>query len=124
VSPGAGTLTVLLVDDHEAFRAAAREDLEDAGFDVIAELDAAARVVPVAAALRPDVVLLDIRLPDGDGVVVAAELAVAVPDSAVVLTTSMTAADARERLAAASSRALFLHKTALSGRTLRSILEP
>jgi DNA-binding NarL/FixJ family response regulator len=115
--------TVLLVDDHAAFRAVARTVLEDAGLAVIAVLTDAASVVSEAAALRPDVVLLDIRLPDGDGVQVAAELAVAAPDALVVLTSSMTVADARERLAAAGSSARFLPKARLSGPALLAILD-
>lgn len=113
---------MLLVDDHEAFRSAARAELEDSGFDVVAELGEARDVVAVATALRPDVVLLDIRLTDGDGVVVADDLATAVPHVAVVLTSSLPSADVRERLAAAASSAAFLPKQDLSGRSLLAVL--
>ena len=115
-------LTLLLVDDHEAFRSVAREELEAAGIDVIAELDAAAGVVETAAELRPDVALLDIRLPDGDGVELAGELRRIAPDTAVVLTSGMQSEDARERIAAASSGVPFVPKTDLTARALLSLL--
>jgi len=90
--------------------------------EVVAELDRAEAVVETAVALRPDAVLLDIRLPDGDGVDLAAEMSAAAPQTAVVLTSGMKADDARERLAAACSSASFLPKSAFSAPALRAIL--
>jgi DNA-binding NarL/FixJ family response regulator len=116
-------VTLLLVDDHEAFRRAARAELEDAGFEVVGELGGAAKVVATATALRPDVVLLDIRLPDGDGLDAADRLAAAVPGVTVVLTSSMPTADARERLAVAESSAPYLPKAGFSAAALRAIVE-
>src|SRR4051794_25617767 len=63
--------TVLMVDDHDGFRARARVMLEDAGFDVVGEAGDAAAGIEAADRLRPDVVLLDIGLPDEDGFAVA-----------------------------------------------------
>jgi DNA-binding NarL/FixJ family response regulator len=125
--PVAATLgpmpTLLLVDDHEPFRRAAREELEHGGFEVVGEAGDCAAVVPMATALRPDVVLLDIRLPDGDGVTVAADLAAALPEATVVLTSSMPAADAMERLSAAASSAPYLPKAGLSAAALHNIVD-
>jgi DNA-binding NarL/FixJ family response regulator len=113
--------TVLLVDDHPVFRASARAELEDGGFDVVGELATAAGVVASARRLRPDVVLLDIRLPDGDGIELARELADAVPERTVVLISSLAAGDYGERLLSAAGGG-FLHKSELSGPTLRAVL--
>jgi DNA-binding NarL/FixJ family response regulator len=114
---------VLLVDDHEGFRDAARADLEDGGFEVVAEVGTAACAVPTAARLRPDLVLLDIRLPDGDGIDVASDLATALPETLVVLISTVPAEDALERMESARSTARFLSKTKLSSHTLRSLIE-
>src|SRR5689334_23330505 len=63
--------TVLIVDDHEAFRRFARALLQAEGFDVVGEAEDAASAVETAARLRPQLVLLDIQLPDEDGFAVA-----------------------------------------------------
>ena len=66
--------TVLIVDDHSGFRASARELLEAEGFEVVGEAEDAASAVEAARRLRPDIVLLDIQLPDADGVQVSREI--------------------------------------------------
>src|ERR671924_496057 len=63
--------TVLIVDDHGGFRACARALLESDGFEVVGEADDAASGVEAARALSPDIVLLDIQLPDMNGVEVS-----------------------------------------------------
>jgi DNA-binding response OmpR family regulator len=67
-------IRVLLVDDDDAFRESAAQMLTERGYDVVGE---AARVAEARGAidrLRPDALLLDVNLPDGDGVVFSAEL--------------------------------------------------
>ena len=66
--------TVLIVDDHPGFRASARMLLEAEGFDVVGEAGDGRSGLDAAAELQPDVVLLDIQLPDMDGFAVAAGL--------------------------------------------------
>ena len=68
-------MRVLIVDDHEPFRAVAREVLERAGHVVAGEAGDAAEALAAVAAGSPDAVLLDVQLPDRDGFSVAAELA-------------------------------------------------
>jgi len=67
-------LTVLIVDDHSGFRSFARAVLEAEGFEVVGEADDAASAIAAAGRLRPQVVLLDIQLPDIDGFEVAERL--------------------------------------------------
>lgn len=66
--------TALIVDDHPSFRASARAVLEAEGFDIVGELEDGASVRAAVLALDPDVVLLDVQLPDMSGFDVCAEL--------------------------------------------------
>src|SRR3954466_11539683 len=68
------TMTVLIVDDHPSFRSTARALLEAEGFEVVGEADDGASAVAAATDLRPDVVLLDVQLPEFDGFEVAQRL--------------------------------------------------
>jgi DNA-binding NarL/FixJ family response regulator len=61
-------LRVLLIDDHAPFRAAARELLERRGFAVVAEAEGAKAGLAAAQAVAPDAVVLDVQLPDGNGI--------------------------------------------------------
>jgi CheY-like chemotaxis protein len=94
--------------------------LERAGFTV-AEAANGAEAVAVAANLQPDVVLLDIQLPDVDGFAVARSLAASEHPSTVVLTSSREARDYGERIGASSAIG-FLPKTDFSGGALRELL--
>ena len=80
--------TVLIVDDHPGFRASARMLLEAEGFDVVGEAGDGRSGLEAAAELRPDVVLLDIQLPDMDGFQVAAGLDANGSRPAIVLISS------------------------------------
>jgi DNA-binding NarL/FixJ family response regulator len=84
---------VLVVDDHPSFRRFARRLLEAAGFDVVGDAEDGASGIAAVRELRPDVVLLDVLLPDTTGFAVAKELAAAPERPLVVLTSSRTAAD-------------------------------
>src|SRR5207244_12728343 len=80
--------TVLIVDDHEEFRLAARALLERCGFVVVGEAADGGSAIAEAERLRPRLVLLDVQLPDLDGFQVAARLAEAGHAPTVVLTSS------------------------------------
>jgi DNA-binding NarL/FixJ family response regulator len=86
-------LQVLIVDDHASFRRLASRVLTEAGFEVVGEAIDGASAVHEAAALRPDVVLLDIVLPDRSGLAVAAELTAGPHAPRVVLTSSRGRSD-------------------------------
>ena len=66
--------TVLIVDDHPSFRATARALLEAEGFDVLGEASDGRAAIEAAEELRPDIVLLDVQLPDQTGFDVASRL--------------------------------------------------
>jgi DNA-binding NarL/FixJ family response regulator len=115
--------TVLIVDDHPSFRATARALLESEGWKVVGEAEDAASAVAAARALRPDVVLLDVQLPDGDGFQVCEELADnGSPAPRIVLVSSRDKADYGEYAVECSGAAGFIAKAELSGAALAQAL--
>jgi DNA-binding NarL/FixJ family response regulator len=106
--------TVLIVDDHPSFRASARRMLEADGYDVVGEAATGASGLALALDLRPDLVLLDVQLPDLDGFDVAARLTGADGAPAVVLTSSRDSSDFGPLVARSGARG-FVPKAELSG---------
>ena len=113
--------TVLIVDDHEAFREAALSLLTAEGFLVVGEAAHGTEALAAVDRLHPDVVLLDIQLPGLDGFDVADQLAQRPDAPAVVLISSRDAATYGNRLHAAPARG-FLAKRDLSGAALAQLL--
>jgi DNA-binding NarL/FixJ family response regulator len=111
--------TVLIVDDHAGFRASARTLLELEGFDVVGEAADAAAALALACMLEPDLVLLDVVLPDGSGFDVAERLAGG--PSAVILVSSRAGADYGSRVRASGALG-FVPKDRLTGEALRGLL--
>lgn len=112
--------TVLIVDDHASFRRQARAVLEADGFVVLAEAEDGASGLRAARLLRPDLVLVDIGLPDVDGFEIADALAVDGPPPCVVLTSSREASTYGRRVA--NSPVLgFVSKDQLSGAAIRAL---
>jgi DNA-binding NarL/FixJ family response regulator len=109
--------SVLIVDDHAPFRAAARKLLEAAGFDVVGEAADGEAALAAVAQLRPEIVLLDIQLPGIDGFAVAQRLAGEGSAPAIVLTSSRSVTSFRRRLAANPAWS-FIAKSDLSGEAL------
>jgi DNA-binding NarL/FixJ family response regulator len=116
------SVRVLIVDDHPSFRATARLLLESEGFDVVGESSDGAMGLRDALALAPDVVLLDVQLPDIDGFEVAARLTGNGEGPVVVLTSSRDESDFGPLVAASGARG-FVPKAELSGAALLAILE-
>jgi DNA-binding NarL/FixJ family response regulator len=112
--------TVLIVDDHAGFRRAARAILEAEGYEVIAESATGTEAFEAVERFQPTLVLLDIGLPDLDGIEVAARLTTADRSLAVVLTSSRDACDYRPQLESSGARG-FIPKGELSGAAVAAI---
>ncbi len=106
--------TVLIVDDHAAFRSAARALLEADGFEVVGDAADGHSAVAAARSLGPAIVLLDVQLPDIDGFAVAERLAEIEPPPAIVLTSTRSVAAFRRRLSENAALS-FIPKSELSG---------
>jgi DNA-binding NarL/FixJ family response regulator len=86
---------LLLVDDHAVLRLGLRTLFtESGGFEVVGEAGTMAEAINAAAKLKPDVVLMDVRLPDGSGVQACREIRTARPETRVVFLTSYADEDA------------------------------
>jgi len=113
--------TVLIVDDHSGFRASAREVLEAEGFEVVGEAADAASAVAEARRLQPDIVLLDIQLPDADGVQVSREIETENGRPEIVLVSSRDVSYLAGALAECPACG-FIPKSQLSGAELRKLI--
>jgi DNA-binding NarL/FixJ family response regulator len=95
---------VMVVDDHPMWRDGVARDLAEAGYEVVAALGEGRQAVRAAGAVRPDVVVLDLRLPDMAGAEVAARLAeVDPPPRVLVLSASAEQDDVLEAVKAGAS---------------------
>jgi len=113
--------TVLIVDDHPSFRASARVLLESEGFQVIGEAVDGASALTEAGRLRPQLVLLDVQLPDIDGFDVAARLTGEAQSPAVILVSSRDSSDFGPLVSRSGARG-FVPKAELSGERLAALL--
>ena len=112
--------SVLIVDDHPSFRANARALLEAEGLEVVGEAEDGAAALREAERLHPQVVLLDVQLPDIDGFEVASRLSVN-GGPRVILVSSHDVCDFG-RLLARSGAAGFIPKAELSGAAIAELL--
>jgi DNA-binding NarL/FixJ family response regulator len=113
---------VLLVDDDPAFRCLATRILSDAGLEVVATAGDAAAAVAAARSLKPGAALVDVGLPDRDGVDLAHELAALPWRPRVVLTSSDRDAAARIDSEGGNHRLPFVPKEELPSAPLRRLL--
>jgi DNA-binding NarL/FixJ family response regulator len=121
VPPFLSVTTVLIVDDHPSFRGTARALLESEGFEVVGEAADGASAIEAAESLRPDVILLDVYLPDIDGFKVAAKLTRNGTPPAIVLTSSRDARDFGPLVEQSGARG-FIAKAELSGASLSALV--
>jgi DNA-binding NarL/FixJ family response regulator len=113
--------TVLIVDDHPSFRASARALLEAEGFEVIGEAADGQSAIEAVLELRPDVVLLDVQLPDRTGFEVASQITRNGTAVDVVLVSSRDGSDYGP-LVAESGASGFVPKAELSGARIAALL--
>ena len=113
--------TVLIVDDHQTFRETARLLLESEGFQVIGEAEDGESAVMQAAELAPDLVLLDVQLPDIDGFAVARRVTGRDGAPAVIIVSSRDDSDYGPLVGASGARG-FVAKAELSGDRVRALL--
>ena len=113
--------TVLIVDDHAGFRSWTRSLLETEGFLVVGETADGTSAITAARDLRPDLVLLDVMLPDLSGFEVARRLAALPQPPAVVLVSTREAADFGDVIGHSSAIG-FISKLDLTGRVLRAVI--
>lgn len=119
---GSVALSVVIVDDHPGFRSFARALLEADGFRVLGEAGDGASAVEACRRLAPDVLLLDVALPRGDGFWVCAELAAGGAGPAVVLTSSRPEVAYRSRLEGSAAHG-FVAKEQLTAAAVRALVE-
>jgi DNA-binding NarL/FixJ family response regulator len=113
--------SVLIVDDHPSFRASARRMLEASGYAVVGEAADGAAAIAAAGELEPDLVLLDVQLPDINGFEVATEIAArGAVRPEIVLTSSRDLADFGDEVDASPVRG-FIPKSELSGEALAAL---
>ena len=112
---------MLIVDDHPSFRASARALLEAEGFEVVGEASDGESAVEAAAALHPDVVLLDVQLPDRTGFEVASQLTSNGAAIDVILVSSRDGSDYGP-LVEESGASGFVPKAELSGARIAALL--
>jgi CheY-like chemotaxis protein len=115
--------TLLIVDDHAPFRRLARQVLEAEGFAVVGEAVDGREAISAVEALQPEVVLLDLQLPDLSGFEVARRIARAGVGKrpVIVLTSTRDGADFASLVRDSGARA-FMPKVELSGAALRQLV--
>src|SRR5215211_6301832 len=112
---------IVIVDDHADFRAHATELLEAAGYEVVGSCPDGRSALTAIAELRPDVVLLDVQLPDIDGFGVIEQVDSRADGPIVVLISTRDAIDYGTRVSR-SGAAGFISKEDLSARSLTQVV--
>ncbi|HEU5064713.1 MAG TPA: response regulator transcription factor [Gaiellaceae bacterium] len=114
--------SIVIVDDDPRFRGIARRLLESEGLEVIGEAADGREALAVARRLEPDMVLLDVHLPDMNGIEVATQLASGGDRPAVVLTSTRDESDFGPELEESGARG-FVPKGELSAERITSLCE-
>jgi DNA-binding NarL/FixJ family response regulator len=114
--------TIVIVDDHPSFRASARAILEAGGFEVVGEAFDGASALEAVQTLQPDVVLLDVQLPDATGFEICSLLEEANgTEPAIVLVSSRDLSDYGELVESSCARG-FVPKAELSSETIAALI--
>ena len=115
-------LRSLIVDDNETFLVSARRLLESQGVEIVGTATSGAEALELAAALSPDIALVDVELGEEDGFALAGELRSRSPATQVVLI-STYGSDEMHGLIARSNAVAFLPKSLLSGDAVRALVD-
>ena len=113
---------ILIVDDHPSFRATARAVLAADGFEVVGEAEDGRSALEAVERLRPDLVLLDVQLPDTDGFSIAMEVGKRNGDGPTIVLTSSHDASDFGSIVGRCGAAAFVPKAELTGAALRAVL--
>ena len=113
--------TILIVEDHPSFLAVARFLLETDGFVVVGVATDGASAVRETLRVSPEIVLLDVSLPDMDGFEVASQLRAAGASSRIVFTSSRDGSDFGSQITDSGGSG-FIPKAELSGEALRALV--
>jgi len=116
------TRTVIVVDDHPSFRRCVRALLVLEGFEVVGEAEDGERAIALVPELEPELVLLDVQLPDLNGFEVASRLLARDPGLAIVLVSSRDRSQYGSLVETSGARG-FITKDDLSGAALGRLLE-
>jgi DNA-binding NarL/FixJ family response regulator len=114
--------SIVIVDDDPRFRGIARRLLESEGFEVVGEAADGREAISVSRELDPDIVLLDVQLPDIDGIQVAAQIVAGGARPAVVLTSTRDESDFGPELQKSGARG-FVPKDEISAERITSLCE-
>jgi DNA-binding NarL/FixJ family response regulator len=121
-SEPARTLRVLVVDDHEVVRQGLAALLDrSTGFQVVAQAGSVEESIAAARRFRPDLVIMDVRLPDGSGIEACREIRAELPDTRVMMLTSYPDEEAVLSAIIAGASGYLLKQ--IRGRDLISALE-
>ncbi len=119
----ASSLPVLVVDDQAPFRSAAKAVLRRAdGFELVGEASSGAEAVSLADELEPALVLMDINMPDMNGIEATRRIVAAHPQTVVILLSTYELADLPSDAVTSGARA-YVHKERLAADTLRRLWE-
>jgi DNA-binding NarL/FixJ family response regulator len=114
-------VSVLIVDDHSGFRACARHLLESEGYRVVAEAHDCASAMAAARRAEPELALVDVHLPDGNGIDLSARLGELAVAPTVILVSSRDGAELESRVAECGARG-FVPKSELSREAIEALL--
>jgi DNA-binding NarL/FixJ family response regulator len=99
-------LRVLLADDYPAFITAVGRLLARHDYEVVGEVEDGARLLPEAVRLQPDVIVLDLHMPNVNGLDACRDLRRVIPRSKIIVVTAETDADVRQEALAAGASAV------------------
>ncbi|HXW59055.1 MAG TPA: response regulator transcription factor [Solirubrobacteraceae bacterium] len=118
---GDGQYSVIVVDDQAPFRLAARAVLRRTeGFELVGEAENGLEAVALASALQPDLVLMDINMPEMGGIEATRRIMDELPETVVILCSTYGVGDLPPEAATSGARA-YVHKEQLDAKTIRRL---